>query len=57
MYKRQALKGDPSDNIPGVPAIGEKTALMLMKNFNNLDNLYAQLKESSTVEELSLIHI
>ena len=48
----KALKGDPSDNIPGVPAIGEKTALMLMKNFNNLDNLYAQLKESSTVEEL-----
>lgn len=48
----KALKGDPSDNIPGVPAIGEKTALMLIKNFNNLDNLYMQLKESSTVEEL-----
>jgi len=48
----KALKGDPSDNIPGVPSVGEKTALELIKKFNNLDNLYQQLKESSTVKDL-----
>jgi DNA polymerase I len=34
-----ALMGDASDNIPGVPGIGEKTAIELMANFKTLDNL------------------
>jgi DNA polymerase-1 len=34
-----ALMGDASDNIPGVPGIGEKTAVKLLKEFENLDNL------------------
>jgi len=43
----KALKGDPSDNIVGVPGIGEKTALKLIKEFNSLDNLYLALENQS----------
>ena len=39
----KGLKGDPSDNIPGVPGIGEKTASELLKEFHNLDALYQNL--------------
>ena len=39
----KALRGDPSDNIPGVRGIGEKTATELLQKFSTLENLYAQL--------------
>ena len=39
----KALMGDASDNIPGVPGIGEKTALKLLKEYKTLDNLYANI--------------
>ena len=50
----KALMGDSSDNIPGVPGVGEKTALDLIKTYGTLDNVYgsienitkAKLKES-----------
>jgi 5'-3' exonuclease len=38
-----ALTGDCSDNIPGVPGVGHKTAAALMKEFESLDDLYADL--------------
>jgi DNA polymerase-1 len=41
----RALAGDPSDNIKGIPGIGEKTACELIKKFQTLENLYAHLEE------------
>ena len=41
------LKGDPSDNIPGVPGIGEKGACSLIQKYGSLDNLYEHIDEVS----------
>ncbi|HBK28275.1 MAG TPA: DNA polymerase I [Dialister sp.] len=41
----KALMGDTADNIPGVPGIGEKTALKLLTQYETLDNLYAHVEE------------
>jgi len=41
----KALKGDASDNIPGVGGIGEKTALELIDKYDDLDGVYAHLDE------------
>ena len=39
----KALKGDPSDNIPGVAGIGEKTAVNLIQEYETLDQIYINL--------------
>ncbi|MFZ5858521.1 MAG: DNA polymerase I [Chloroflexota bacterium] len=41
----KAIVGDTSDNIPGVPGVGEKTALGLLNKFKTLDEIYAHLDE------------
>ncbi len=38
-----ALRGDPSDNIPGVPGVGEKTAARLLADFGDLEGVFANL--------------
>jgi len=48
----KALKGDASDNIPGVKGIGEKTALELIKQYCDLDHIYEEAeKENSNIKQ------
>ena len=47
MIEVKGLQGDTSDNIPGVPGIGEKTALSLVKKYGTIDHLY-ECVESNT---------
>ena len=39
----RALKGDASDNIPGIPGIGEKTAIELLLEYDSLENIYENI--------------
>jgi len=41
----KGLVGDPSDNIPGVPGVGEKTAVKLLGQFGSIDQIYAHIDE------------
>lgn len=42
-----ALRGDPSDNLPGVPGVGEKTAARLVNHYGDLDGIFAHLDEQT----------
>ncbi|MBI2874769.1 MAG: DNA polymerase I [Firmicutes bacterium] len=44
----KALMGDPSDNIPGIPGIGEKTALRLVQQFGDVEVLFDSLEAVGT---------
>ncbi|MGL4859840.1 MAG: DNA polymerase I [Enterobacteriaceae bacterium] len=45
-----ALMGDSSDNIPGVPGVGEKTARALIQGLGGMDEIYAKLPDVATLE-------
>jgi len=52
MIDYKALRGDTSDNIPGVPGIGEKTAMDLVQKFQTIENIYKKLKnDRKKIEE------
>jgi len=50
-----ALSGDSSDNIPGAPGVGPKTATKLIKQFNSLDELFVHLDSSDLTPRLKRI--
>ncbi|MBN2098228.1 MAG: DNA polymerase I, partial [Dehalococcoidia bacterium] len=41
----KGLKGDPSDNIPGVPGVGDKTAVRLIQQFGGIEGIYEHISE------------
>ena len=49
------LKGDTSDNIPGVPGVGEKTAAALVQQFGTVENLYEHLDEVGSEKRRALL--
>ena len=51
----KALKGDNSDNIPGVPGIGEKTAVKLLNEYESLDGIYEHIDEVAGVVHEKLV--
>jgi len=50
-----ALRGDPSDNLPGVPGVGEKTAAKLIATYGGLDGIFAHADEQTPKLKASLI--
>ncbi len=50
----KGLQGDPSDNIPGVSGVGEKTAIKLIQEFGNLDKLYEALEKDGPSVSLKI---
>src|SRR6516225_2259719 len=49
-----ALRGDPSDNLPGVPGVGEKTAAKLIATYGGLDGIFANLDKQTPKLRASL---
>ena len=56
MIDIKSLMGDPSDNIPGVKGIGEKTALSLLQKYGSLDGVYEHIDEISGKTKEKLIN-
>ena len=48
MTDYKGLRGDPSDNIPGVPGIGEKTAEELIQKFGSVEKIYKEIRNSKS---------
>ena len=51
MIEVKGLMGDKSDNIPGIPGVGEKTALGLIKKYGTIANLYKAIEEGTADEK------
>jgi DNA polymerase I len=51
MTDYKALRGDPSDNIPGIRGIGEKTATELIREFGSVDAIYRELEKGTAALE------
>ena len=51
MIDYKGLRGDASDNIPGVPGVGEKTAIKLLSDFKSLDSLYKNIEKNSELSK------
>lgn len=51
----KALKGDASDNIPGVPGVGEKTAVKLLAEYGSLQGVYEHLEEITGAVKQKLV--
>ncbi|HLM28845.1 MAG TPA: DNA polymerase I, partial [Acidimicrobiales bacterium] len=49
-----ALRGDPSDNLPGIPGVGEKTAAKLINTYGGLDGVFEHLEEQTPKLRASL---
>lgn len=49
----KALRGDPSDAIPGVSGIGDKTAIKLIQNYGDLDRIYKKLESEKKLDSFS----
>jgi len=52
----KALVGDSSDNIPGVPGVGPKTASTLLQKYGTLENLYKNLDEEPKIKDKFLLN-
>lgn len=50
-----ALRGDKSDNLPGVPGVGEKTAAKLINNYGGIDGIYAAVQEQTPKLQQNLV--
>ena len=48
----KGLMGDSSDNIPGIPGVGEKTALSLIKKYGTIDNLYKEVENNPNLLDI-----
>jgi DNA polymerase I len=52
----QSLLGDSADNVPGVKGVGAKTAMALIQQFDNLDNIYANIENLAKPRWQKLLH-
>lgn len=48
----KGLMGDTSDNIPGIPGVGEKTAFSLVQMYHDVDNIYTKLEAGEELEKI-----